>query len=198
MKKNMMSTMILAALAFAAISPAGAFGYLANPQLRENALEVLKRAKAAMPDPDYWKDKTVRKAKRMWYCFTNKSQCSQSEVNQARAWIIGVPTAIAVALLAVGGAMVTKNRMDAAKAETYGREVSAKIMAMTPEERFVQNMATFMQETGMKNYNDINNSAFLRRYPAFQEENKSFYDSNADIRKDLYEKAIELLNQSGM
>lgn len=106
MKKNL-HIIVLAALGFAAVTPAGISASMVSENV-QSAMASLKKAREAMPDAAYWKDKTVDKAKRMWFCFRNKSKCSVSEVNQARVWIIGVPTAIISALLIIGGVLTHK------------------------------------------------------------------------------------------
>src|SRR5688572_30624178 len=114
MNSSYINSMLLVAMSLA-ITPTTISAEFTVDSVRKNALETLKKAKSAMPDPEYWKDKTVKKAKRMWFCYTNKTQCPASEVNQARAWIIGVPSTLLAALLVVGGIAFTKGQFEQKK-----------------------------------------------------------------------------------
>jgi hypothetical protein len=111
MNKNYINSMLLVAMSLA-IAPTTISAEFTVNSVRKNALETLKKAKAAMPDPEYWKDKTVKKAKRMWFCFKNKSQCSASEAREAQAWIYGTSAVVVTALLALGGVAAAKSQAD--------------------------------------------------------------------------------------
>lgn len=211
--KNLFSITMLGALAIAVVAPADLTAQYSLADLKQRALGVIDKAKALNPDPTYWKDKTVEKAKHMWNCVTGSSKCSQAEITKARTWVAGTSAVVLTALLIAAGIVVSKSQVE----KVQSQEIQKPAVLLTDElvdveipANATKILAAFIEQeipanklTKISDFNGLSTRIkdnirykFGRLFPQHMEQYAGLYKDNGDIKGQLYNQAIEFLKNS--